>query len=332
MADKWMDDRDRDWRDREARREPYTRDERRPDQMGGADRSGEDRTFNGGPERGGFGEPGGYQRQDRVFGERETGASYSRGVGGPVSGAPQGGYGRSQPAFGAQDYTRYGGADRPASAPQAPRDFAPRRDFDAGYQTRCPQRPASGGTGGYDYERGYGDGPQGGRYGQLDGPADFLQRAGERLSSWFSGEPRRDEPGEPAPHHFREDSGRETREIPERGHRGLGPKGYKRPDERISDEVHERLTDDTWLDARNVGVSVSGGEVTLSGTVESREAKHRAERLVEEITGVDHVQNNLRVDKGGFLTRAGSGFGDSVLEAQTREGDTTAPIAPKKSN
>ena len=36
-----------------------------------------------------------------------------------------------------------------------------------------------------------------------------------------------------------------------RGKRGLGPQGYKRSDERISDDAHERLTDDTWLDASN---------------------------------------------------------------------------------
>ena len=58
----------------------------------------------------------------------------------------------------------------------------------------------------------------------------------------------------------------------------MGPQGYHRSDERISEDAHERLTEDAWLDATNVSCSVSGGEVTLAGTVESREAKHRAER------------------------------------------------------
>ena len=104
----------------------------------------------------------------------------------------------------------------------------------------------------------------------------------------------------------------------ERGFRGMGPKGYQRPDERINDEAHERLTDDPWLDASNISVSVSGGEITLSGTVDSREAKHRAERCVEDISGVGHVQNNLRVTSGNFLSRPASGYGDSVLEHQMR--------------
>lgn len=80
--------------------------------------------------------------------------------------------------------------------------------------------------------------------------------------------------------------------------RGRGPQGYKRTEERISDDAHQRLTDDPWLDASAVSLSVNAGEVTLSGTVENREAKHRAERLVEDLSGVNHVQNNLRISSG----------------------------------
>jgi hypothetical protein len=102
------------------------------------------------------------------------------------------------------------------------------------------------------------------------------------------------------------------------GARGLGPQGYKRSDERINEDAHERLTDDPWVDASGISISVSAGEVTLSGSVENREAKHRAERIVEDIAGVAHVQNNLRVAKGGFLTSPTSGYGDSALAAQMR--------------
>jgi hypothetical protein len=73
-----------------------------------------------------------------------------------------------------------------------------------------------------------------------------------------------------------------------------------------------------------VSLTVSAGEVTLSGTVPDRESKHRAERVVEEISGVEHVQNNLRVDKGNFLTRPASGYGDSAVEAQMRRDDPSA--------
>jgi hypothetical protein len=42
-------------------------------------------------------------------------------------------------------------------------------------------------------------------------------------------------------------------------------------------------------------VRVESGEVTLSGTVDSRVARRRAEDLAEDVRGVGHVQNNLRV-------------------------------------
>src|SRR5207253_1498766 len=121
-----------------------------------------------------------------------------------------------------------------------------------------------------------------------------------------------------APRHYREDFGREARPIPDPDHRGHGPRGYRRSDERISDEIHQRLTDDPWLDASNIEVEVKGGEVTLNGRVDNREAKHRAERLIEELSGVSHVQNNLRVDARAGLTGAGRGFGSSALEAEMR--------------
>ncbi|RAK55114.1 BON domain-containing protein [Phenylobacterium soli] len=195
----------------------------------------------------------------------------------------------------------------------------------------------SGGTGGYDYERGYGDGGRGYSEARSGGgmerrdredrndrgerweqrgremgqdTGDFFRRAGERVASWFGG-------GEHESDRYGRDRDRD------RDYRGMGPKGYKRADERISDEAHERLTEDPYVDASNISVSVSGGEVTLSGTVESREAKHRAERCVEDVSGVNHVQNNLRVDRGNALTNPGSGFGDSVLDHQMR-GETGA--------
>ena len=85
-------------------------------------------------------------------------------------------------------------------------------------------------------------------------------------------------------------------------HRGRGPKGYRRSDERIREDVSDRLTDDAWLDAQGVEVMVQDSEVTLTGTVRSREDKKRAEAIAETVSGVDHVQNNLRVDRGTGMT------------------------------
>ncbi|CAN7641938.1 BON domain-containing protein [Phenylobacterium sp. LjRoot225] len=79
-------------------------------------------------------------------------------------------------------------------------------------------------------------------------------------------------------------------------HRGRGPKNYTRSDARITEDVNDRLSDDSWLDASEIEVRVASGEVTLTGAVQSREDRRRAEDLVEQVGGVKHVQNNLRIE------------------------------------
>jgi hypothetical protein len=78
---------------------------------------------------------------------------------------------------------------------------------------------------------------------------------------------------------------------------GVGPKNYRRRDERIRDEVCEVLTEDGVVDASDIDVAVAGGEVTLTGTVYDRKQKRRAEDLTERCAGVAEVHNKLRVDK-----------------------------------
>lgn len=78
-------------------------------------------------------------------------------------------------------------------------------------------------------------------------------------------------------------------------HRGKGPAGYRRSDERIRELVCDSLTDDDEIDASHLAVSVTGGEVTLSGTVDDRGSKRAAEDCAYSVTGVRDVQNRLRV-------------------------------------
>jgi hypothetical protein len=80
--------------------------------------------------------------------------------------------------------------------------------------------------------------------------------------------------------------------------RGVGPKGYRRSDERIAEDVNDRLSADPRLDATDVLVSVKDGELALNGEVESRDDKRVAEDVAEGVSGVRHVQNNLRVRAG----------------------------------
>lgn len=109
-------------------------------------------------------------------------------------------------------------------------------------------------------------------------------RGGERAGGRFSGggfEPR----------------GQQAR-PPAGPHAGRGPKGWKRSDERIMDEVCERLEEHPDLDASGIEVSVSEGEVTLAGTVDDRSAKRLAEDLAEAVPGVRDVHNRMRVGSG----------------------------------
>ncbi|MFB3910116.1 MAG: BON domain-containing protein [Candidatus Eisenbacteria bacterium] len=78
-------------------------------------------------------------------------------------------------------------------------------------------------------------------------------------------------------------------------HAGRGPRGYRRSDDRIRDEVCDRLTDHGWIDARDVEVRVEDGDVALEGSVETREEKRLAEEVAEQVGGVRDVQNRIRV-------------------------------------
>lgn len=117
----------------------------------------------------------------------------------------------------------------------------------------------------------------------LAGERDWFDRASDEVQSWFG------------------DEGAEQRrrmdQMRDRSFRGRGPKGYRRSDERIREDVNDRLTDHAYLDASDIEVSVKDGEVTLSGQVFDRTDKRLAEDVAESVSGVRNVQNNLRTDK-----------------------------------
>jgi hypothetical protein len=76
---------------------------------------------------------------------------------------------------------------------------------------------------------------------------------------------------------------------------GRGPRGYQRSDERIHEEVCERLTQHGLIDASDIMVRVSDNEVTLTGTIDSRRTKRMAEDVADSVSGVRDVHNQLRV-------------------------------------
>lgn len=78
---------------------------------------------------------------------------------------------------------------------------------------------------------------------------------------------------------------------------GKGPKGYTRSDERIEEEVAQRLAEG-YLDSSEIEVTVKNGEVSLQGTVGSKDDRRLAEDLIEHCFGVKDVDNRLKVRRG----------------------------------
>ena len=222
-----------------------------------------------------------------------------------------------QPQQRSDDEDRQMGAGRR----QSPSSRAPRPPRPGGYQDGYPPAPQrSGGrwteddVARYDYDeahRYHGPGvARGGRgiagsgrptpYGAVpdwdyggrryDEDRGLIDRAGDEIASWFGDE--------------------QAERRREMDHRGRGPSGYTRSDERIREDACDRLTDDWALDPSDLSVTVKSGEVAIDGHVADRQSKRRAEDCVDRVSGVKHVQNNLRIKPRseisvGTATRSG---------------------------
>lgn len=84
---------------------------------------------------------------------------------------------------------------------------------------------------------------------------------------------------------------------PDEHRRFRGPKGYKRSDERVREDVCDQLGHAEGIDVSDIEVSVSNGEVTFSGTVPERRMKYVVEHIAERVSGVNDVHNQLRVKR-----------------------------------
>ncbi|HST51205.1 MAG TPA: BON domain-containing protein [Pyrinomonadaceae bacterium] len=127
---------------------------------------------------------------------------------------------------------------------------------------------------------------------------NWWDRAADEVLSWFGGE------GTEKRRHVYDS--RDARAHGAGKFRGRGPKNYRRSDERIQDEINDRLTENEWLDASDVDVSVNSGVVILSGAVDSRYARRLAEEIADSVSGVVNVQNNLRVENDQALVTTGT--------------------------
>ena len=80
-------------------------------------------------------------------------------------------------------------------------------------------------------------------------------------------------------------------------------RGQDPDDEQIAKAVNERLQQNGGL--TRVQIQVSANEATLTGDVESVEARDRAEALAAAVAGVRYVINNLRVGQEGTTGATG---------------------------
>jgi osmotically-inducible protein OsmY len=170
-------------------------------------------------------------------------------------------------------------------------DYSQRSSYPRGYQSGSSYGQSGRSYGEYDRREGrrYGQdrdwyegrGPWEGRGGyegreRYEGDRGWWDRLSDTVASWFG------------------DEEAERRRQMERPYQGRGPKGYRRSDDRIKEDVNDRLSEG-YLDATEIDVSVSGSEVVLTGTVNSRTDKRRAEDIAEHVAGVTNVENRLRV-------------------------------------
>ena len=212
---------------------------------------------------------------------------------------------RSDTNYGRGDYAYSGGYPSDFDSDTGGSYFGGGMRYGEGYSSGDSFGGYGGGSstgrsygGGSDYDRDYGNIDRGNNYSGSDygrrsdyNGQDYYDRNDRQNQNWGSS---RSDYGEYAYGGDLNDQG-----MDRQSHRGKGPKNYTRSDDRIKEDVNDRLSDSHYIDASNIEVSVSDGEVTLSGTVGSRYDKRRAEDLADNVSGVNHTQNNLRVSQSG---------------------------------
>lgn len=260
----------------------------------------------------GGGESGyaGYGRQAGGYGQGEDYGSSSRGYGtqGQSRGQHGSGASQGQQAYGQQGQQSQQGrqGQRPQQGGYGQQDqYGQHVGF--GQQNRGNEQIGSGRIGGYgsfgSQESGYGGPSMGQGYGGSSGYGVSDGGYGQQFG--YRGEDRQ--------------SGAQQFGQPGQSHRGRGPKNYSRSDERITDDINERLTHADDIDASEIEVRAEGGKVTLEGTVEHRWMKHRAEDIADSCSGVKDVDNRITVKSSSSRESGGSGASQGLGGAQSQQ-------------
>lgn len=273
-------------------------------------------------QRGSYGEREYGQSDQSVYGSQSdfdprwygNQSQYGQGYGPP--GYNQGGYGYPgyDRGYGRQGYARYGQGQQPAGMRERIYSW-PRESMGMGVNM-----PYYGGAQ-------YGPSPYGGAYPQpWGGQVGF--GAGQPGYPYYLRHTYGYEYPEAA--EYQQGGGRwfgGTHDQP--SYAGRGPKGYKRADDRIHEEVCEKLTRDPWIDASQIDVSVKDGEVKLDGHVHDRRVKHMVEDAVASVSGVREIHNRIKVERhepgfkgelmGERRTENGREFDETGTRSRTRE-------------
>jgi osmotically-inducible protein OsmY len=222
--------------------------------------------------QGGWGQGGGYAASS---GWTETGGHYGGGTHGGQGG--QSGTGHSSGGYGAQGSggQGYGGYGPFGYGPGTVPPYGGQGYGQQGFGRPQEQSPSSPGYGQQQQQHGP-HGYGGANYGS------------EAYAGWAGPEALRQEGRSGRPHH-RTPVPRERK----------GPKGYTRSDQRLLEEICDRLVQQVDIDPSDIEVKVSEGMVELEGSIDSRASKHRVEDLVDSVWGVKDIRNNLRVVRPG---------------------------------
>jgi osmotically-inducible protein OsmY len=77
-----------------------------------------------------------------------------------------------------------------------------------------------------------------------------------------------------------------------------------RSDASVTAAVKDRITQDRTANFTDINVESQNGTVYLRGEVPTMEDKRRAERLAQDVSGVDRVVNDLRVSSSTMSPRS----------------------------
>lgn len=108
-----------------------------------------------------------------------------------------------------------------------------------------------------------------------------------------------------------------------------GPKGYQRSDERLKEDISERLMEAVHVDSSEVTVEVRDAKVVLEGVVPDRRMKHAIEDLVDACPGVQDIDNRVRVGSASVQAAGTVGRTSTAMgSATSQSGAGSAATAP----